>query len=88
MGALKTNRVIYPEGYERLEIKLHKFATTLKMEDFDLVTAKDQEYYIYNYVGDLKDIKNVSIIFSYPKEPFQKEGVLKTFISLDTSLYI
>jgi hypothetical protein len=86
IGALKTNRVIYPKGYERLEIKLHKFATTLKIEDFDLVTVKDQECYIYNYVGDLKDIKNVSIILSYPKESFQKEGALKTFISLKTSL--
>jgi hypothetical protein len=86
IGALKTNRVIYPEGYNRLGIKLHKFATTLKMEDFDLVTVKDQEYYIYNYVGDLKDRKNVSIVLSYPKESFQKEGALKTFISLNTSL--
>ena len=86
IGALKTNRVIYPKGYERLGIKLHKFATTLKIEDFDLVTVKDQEYYIYNYVGDLKDRKNVSIILSYPKESFQKEGALKTFISLNTSL--
>lgn len=86
IGALKTNRVIYPEGYKRLGIKLHKFATTLKIEDFDLVTVKDQEYYIYNYVGDLKDRKNVSITLSYPKESFHKEGSLKTFISLDNSL--
>ena len=86
IGALKTNRVIYPEGYKRLGIKLHKFATTLKIEDFNLVTVKDQEYYIYNYVGDLKDRNNVSIILSYPKESFQKEGALKTFISLDNLL--
>jgi len=86
IGALKTNRVIYPEGYKRLGIKLHKYAATLKKEDFNLVTVKNQEYYIYNYVGDLKDRKNVSIILSYPKEAFQKEGAVKTFISLDSSL--
>jgi hypothetical protein len=86
IGALKTNRVIYPKGHERLGIKLHKFATTLKIEDFDLVTVKDQEYYIYNYVGDLKDRKNVSITLSYPKESFHKDGSLKTFIALDNSL--
>jgi Transposase DDE domain. len=86
IGALKTNRVIYPEGHKRLGIKLHKFAATLSIEDFDLVTVKDQEYYIYNYVGDLKDRKNVSIILSYPKESFQKDGALKTFISLDKTL--
>jgi hypothetical protein len=35
-------------------IRLYKFATTtLKIEDFDLLTVKDLEYYIYNYVGYL-----------------------------------
>lgn len=86
IGALKTNRVIYPKGHERLGIKLHKFALSLTIEDFNLVTVKDQEYYIYRYVGHLKDRKNVCIILSYPKESFQKEGSLKTFISLDNSL--
>lgn len=86
IGALKTNRVIYPKGHEKLGIKLHKFATSLNIEDFDLVTVKDQEYYIYNYAGNLNDIKNVSITLSYPKESLQNQGSLKTFISLDTSL--
>lgn len=86
IGALKTNRVIYPEYHKRLGIKLHKFATTLNIDDFDLVTVKDKEYYIHNYVGDLKDRKNISIILSYPKESFQKDGSLKTFISLANSL--
>jgi len=86
IGALKTNRVIYPKGHERLGIKLNKFATTLNRDDFDLVTVKDQEYYIYSYVGDLKDRKNVTIILSYSKESFHKDGALKTFIALDNSL--
>ncbi|WP_139357800.1 transposase, partial [Clostridium beijerinckii] len=54
--------------------------------DFDLVTVKDKQYYIYNYVGNLKDRKNVSIVLSYPKDAFQKDGALKTFISLEKSL--
>lgn len=86
IGALKTNRVIYPEGHTRLGIKLHKFATSLNIDNFDLVTVKGKQYYIYNYVGNLKDRKNVSIVLSYPKDSFQKEGALKTFISLDISL--
>lgn len=86
IGALKTNRVIYPEEHKRLGIKLHKFATTLNIEDFDLVTVKDNDYYIYSYVGNLKDRKNVTIILSYSKESFHKDGALKTFISLDNSL--
>ena len=65
IGALKTNRVIFPKGHERLGIKLNKLATSLNIEDFDLVTVKGKQYYIYNYVGNLKDRKNVSIVLSY-----------------------
>ena len=86
IGALKTNRVIFPEGHKRLGIKLHQLATSLNIEDFDLVTVKDTQYYIYNYVGNLKDRSNVSIILSYPKDAFQKDKALKAFISLDQTL--
>lgn len=86
IGALKTNRVIFPKGHERLGIKLHQFAASLNIKDFDLVTVKEKEYYIYNYVGKLKDRNNVSIVLSYPKDAFQKDKALKTFISLDKSL--
>ena len=58
----------------------------MSIEDFDLVTVKGKQYYIYNYIGKLKDRNNVSIILSYPKDAFQKDKALKTFISLDTLL--
>lgn len=86
IGALKTNRVIFPKWHEKLGIKLHQFAITLNIEDFDLVTVKKKQYYIYNYIGDLKDRNNISIILSYPKDAFQKDKALKAFISLDNSL--
>lgn len=86
IGALKTNRVIFPTSHNSLGVKLNKFAKTINVEDFDLVTVKKQQYYIYNYVGNLKDMKNVSITLSYPKESFKEDGSLKTFISLDTNL--
>ena len=82
IGALKTNRVIFPKGHEKLGIKLNQFAITLNIEDFDLVTVKKKQYYI----GDLKDRNNISIILSYPKDAFQKDKALKAFISLDNSL--
>ncbi|RBP54306.1 DDE family transposase, partial [Herbinix hemicellulosilytica] len=86
IGALKTNRVVFPEHNTNLGIKLSKLGASLSIEDFDLVTVKDQEYYIYSYQGKLKDIKSVSIVLSYPKDAFQHEGALKTFISLDLEL--
>ena len=64
------------------ELSIYKF---LKKLNFDLYLTKPQ-IYIYNYVGNLKDRKNVSIILGYPKESFQKDKALKTFISLDRSL--
>lgn len=41
IGALKTNRVIFPKVHEQLGIKLHKFAEKLNIEDFDLVTIRE-----------------------------------------------
>ena len=46
IGGLKTNRVIFPKDYNKLGTKLNKFATDLNMEDFDIVTVKDQQYHI------------------------------------------
>ena len=86
IGSLKTNRVIFPKGHEKLGIKLHQFAKSLSIEDFDLVTVKGKQYYIYNYIGKLKDRKNISIILSYPKDSFHKDKALKAFISLDKTL--
>ncbi|MCT4509521.1 MAG: hypothetical protein N4A48_12360 [Tepidibacter sp.] len=59
IGAIRTNRVIYPEGYERLGVKLNRYDCSLDKEVFDLVTVKDKKYYIYNYVGKLNDMKKV-----------------------------
>nr|WP_283672653.1 hypothetical protein [Clostridium perfringens] len=58
----------------------------MKIEDFNLVTVKGKQYYIYNYVGKLKNIENISIVLSYPKDAFQNNGSLRIFISLDKSL--
>jgi len=39
-------------------------------------SRKRKQYYIYNYIGNLKDRKNVSIVLSYPKDAFQKDKAL------------
>ncbi|MPQ45206.1 IS701 family transposase [Clostridium tarantellae] len=86
IGAIKTNRVIFPHNHERLGIKVYSFAKSLDINSFDLVTVNKNEYYIYKYTGDLTDMKNVSIVLSYPKESFHDNKCLRAFISLDTSL--
>ncbi|MDN5276705.1 MAG: hypothetical protein PWR01_670, partial [Clostridiales bacterium] len=51
IGALRTNRVIYPKGHGSLGIKVHAFAKTLTAKDVSLVKAGGHEYYIYTYQG-------------------------------------
>ncbi|MBN1050107.1 hypothetical protein DVV97_15470 [Clostridium botulinum] len=54
-----SSKAIFTKAHITLRSKFHKFATTLNMDDFYLVTIKNKQYYIYNYVGNLKDRKNV-----------------------------
>ena len=86
IGAIKTNRVLFPKSHERLGIKLNNFAKILDVDSFDLVTVNNKEYYVYNYIGNLKDMKNISIVISYPKESFHDNKCLKAFISLNSNL--
>lgn len=86
VGGLRTNRVIYPKGHEKLGIKLHEFAKTLTKEDTDLVKVGNSEYYVYTYKGRLNDFKEALIILSWPKEALFKGGALRAFISLKSTL--
>ena len=62
VGGLRTNRVIYPPGHERLGIKLNRMITTLTKDDVSLVKVGNNEYYVYTYRGKLNDIKNSLLV--------------------------
>ena len=66
IGALKTNRNLYPYGMQK---KLCEFAAILaeKRSDFDLVTVKNQRYYAFRYEGKLNGIENAVILLTYPE---------------------
>lgn len=84
IGALKTNRIIYPNG---IRIQIADFATEyIEPEDVDLVTVNGHEYYAYRYEGKLNDIENAVVIISWPKEAFKNSKALKAFICTDVSL--
>ena len=85
IGALKTNRIIYPCGIHN---QVGKFATYLRKQDADvcLVTVEHRQFYVYRYEGKLKDIENAAVILSYPKEAFSEAKALRVFVSTDTSL--
>lgn len=84
------------ESMSKIKLTQKLIATLPKPEDKGFVlcdswySCKDifnaSEKAGYNYIGDLKDRNNISIILSYPKDAFQKDKALKAFISLDNSL--
>ena len=66
IGALKTNRMLYPFGIKK---KLNEFAALLSVthSDFHLVTVKNETYYVYRYEGKLNGIENGVVLLSYPE---------------------
>lgn len=85
IGALKTNRMLYPFGIKK---KLSEFAALLSAthSDFHLVTVKNQKYYVYRYEGKLNGIENAVVLLSYPEKAFGNPKALRAFLSTDVSL--
>lgn len=85
IGALKTNRIIYPCGIHQ---KVSEFALHLRKTDrnVSLVTVGSREFYVYCYEGALNDIPNAAVIISYPREAFGNPKALRVFISTNTGI--
>ena len=85
IGALKTNRIIYPFGIRQ---KVSDFALHLRKTDTDvsLVTVGGREFYVYRYEGKFNDIPNAAVILSYPKEAFGNPRALRVFKSTNAEL--
>ena len=85
IGALKTNRMLYPFGIKK---KLNEFAALLSVtrSDFHLVTVKNQKYYVYRYEGKLNGIENGIVLLSYPEKAFGNPKALRAFLNTDVSL--
>ena len=51
-----------------------EFAALLSVtrSDFNLVTVKNQNYYVYRYEGKLNGIENAVVLLSYPEKAFGK----------------
>ena len=85
IGALKTNRIIYPCVIRQ---KVSEFALYLRKTDQDvsLVTVGSREFYVYRYEGGLNEIPNVVVIISYPKAAFGDPKALGVFISTNVGI--
>ena len=68
--------------------KLSELAVELSVtrKNFDLVTVKGRNYYVYRYEGNLNWIENAIVLFSYPEKAFGKPKALRAFLCMDVSL--
>ena len=85
IGALKTNRLLYPSGMKK---KLGELAAELSAthNGFDLVTVNKRKYYVYRYKGNLNGIENAVVLLSYPEKAFGNPKALRAFISTNVDL--
>ena len=85
IGAVKTNRVIFPAGIKR---QISQFAPYIHKTDHNvsLVTVGKRQYYVYRYVGNLNDLENAVVLISYPRDAFGGQRALRAFICTDASL--
>ena len=75
IGALKTNRLLYPSVMKK---KLRELAAELSVtpREFDLVIVIKRNDYIYRYEGNLNGIKNAVVLLSYPEKAFENSEPL------------
>ena len=85
IGALKTNRVIFPAGIKR---QISQFAPYIHKTDpnVSLVTVGRREYYVYRYEGSLNGLENAVVLISYPRNAFGIPKALRAFICTNEGL--
>jgi len=83
VGALKTNRILYPKG---IRMSIQTFASHITRKDVRLVTVNGSAYWVYRYEGALNGIENAVVLLCWPKEAFQNPKALRAFLCTDVSL--
>ena len=83
ISALKTNRIIYPQG---IHIQIQQFAQHIRKEDCHLVIVKKSKYWVYRYEGKLNGVDNAVVLMCYKEDQFKVDGALHAFLCTDTEL--
>lgn len=90
IGALKTNRVLYPCGKKQ---RINEFALHLRKTDaaVSLVTVGSRSYYVCRYEGNLNGIEDAVVLISYPKDEFhlpKVSGYILLIVSVAIGIYV
>ena len=83
IGALKTNRILYPQG---IRMQAKQFAAFIEKDDTDLVTIGFESYHVYRYEGALNDIDVGIVLFCWPADEAINTSGMRCFLSTDTEL--
>lgn len=85
IGALKTNRIIFPAG---VGIGIGKLAENIREEDkfFRPVTVKGRKYLVCRIECNLKDIDNAVVLITYPVGAFHNKKALRAFLCTNSEL--
>lgn len=86
VGAIKSNRLIFPRGFRKKGIKIGDYARSLQQSDFDLVTVDRRSYHVYTYLGKINGQRKVKIIVTWPKGSFGVPQAMKAFITTDIEM--
>ena len=87
IGALKTDRILYPAGYK---MQAGELATHMKgtMPSVHSVTVGKRQYRVYRYEGPLNGIEKAVVLLSYPSNAFGDPTALRAFLCTDCSMGI
>lgn len=80
IGALKTNRIIYPQD-KRMGWSISEYAKTLTKDDVRLVTVGKRKYWVYRYEGKLSSLSKSIVLLSWPEDALFNEKALHAFYS-------
>jgi hypothetical protein len=85
VGAIRTNRIIYPCNIKQ---NINAFALFIDKNDrcVRIVTVGKRKFYVYRYEGRLNGIDDAAVLITYPVDAFGDPKALRAFISTDTSL--
>ena len=83
IGAMKTNRILFPEGKRTSASDL---AASLDPGCFHPVTVKGRTYMVYRYEGPLNKIDHAVVLLSYPAAAMGRKCALRVFLCSDSTL--
>jgi len=86
IGAVKSNRLIFPRGNRKKGVQIGTYARSLRFSDLDYVTVNGQVYYTYTYLGKINGMRKVKIVISWPKDALFLPKAMKAFISTDIKM--